>query len=358
MLSTRCSDTGKKDLNFRCVFFLNFFLCVLLFGCSTTTLKKNEGKLQNQVFQIKNLSVNEFPGKTEVVIEGEGPLFYQVIKVPESNQFIVEVPDVILGNHVSPIVVQQGPVVDVYPRELDGLGAGVQFEINHLPHASTRISNTKERILVEISGSLSGKAKISESNEKWEKKLVSLEKPIKRAINDITISEEEKVYHSPKDYVIGPEDQLEILVWKNEVLSRTVSVRPDGKISFPLIGDLGAIGLTPLQLRNQIAFRLKEFMENPTVTVIVSEINSYVVYIMGEVIRAGKFQLKTNTTLLQALTLAGGFTPFAAKNKIVVFRREYGKTTETKIKIKYNDIVSGDHKGNIILKPGDTIIVP
>jgi polysaccharide export outer membrane protein len=162
----------------------------------------------------------------------------------------------------------------------------------------------------------------------------------------------------PADYLIGPEDALEIMVWKNDVLSRIVTVRPDGKISFPLIGDIEAVGLTPIQLRDRIVVRLKEYMENPVVTVIVQQINSYVIYLMGEIVKPGKYQLKSNTTVLQALTLAGGFTQFASRNKIVIFRREYGRTSDTKIKISYDDIISGGRFENIILKPGDTILVP
>ena len=162
----------------------------------------------------------------------------------------------------------------------------------------------------------------------------------------------------PPNFRIGPEDVLEILVWKNDVLSRTVTVRPDGRISLPLLGDVLVAGLKPNQVREEVSTLLKEYMENPVVTVIVQQINSYVIYLMGEVANPGKYQLKSNITLLQSLALAGGFTQFASKNKIMVFRREYGRTSDTKIRVRYDEIIAGSHNEDILLKPGDTILVP
>lgn len=161
------------------------------------------------------------------------------------------------------------------------------------------------------------------------------------------------------DYVMGPEDVLEITVWKNTDLSKTVQVRPDGKVSLPLIGDVPAIGRTTSQLTEDIANRLRAYMENPTISIVVKEVNSYAIYVLGEVIKPGKYPLKSKTTLLQAITLASGFTPVASRNKIVVFR--FGKDGEplTKIKASYDDIVLRDGTNqNIELKPGDTIVVP
>lgn len=161
------------------------------------------------------------------------------------------------------------------------------------------------------------------------------------------------------DYIIGPEDVLEITVWKNNDLSKTVQVRPDGRVSVPLIGDVSAVGRTSVQLTQEISDRLKSYMENPTVSIVVKEVNSYSIFILGEVVKPGRLPLKTKTTLLQAITLAGGFSPVAARNKIVVFR--FGKDGEglTKIKASYDDIVLRDGtKQNIELKPGDQIVVP
>lgn len=161
------------------------------------------------------------------------------------------------------------------------------------------------------------------------------------------------------DYVLGPEDVLEITVWKNADLSKLVQVRPDGRVSLPLIGDVLAVGRTTSQLTDEISNRLKSYMENPTVSIVVKEVNSYAIYVLGEVVKPGKYPLKTKTTLLQAVTLASGFTPTAARNKIVIFR--FGKDGEalTKIKASYDDIVLRDGSDqNLVLKPGDQIVVP
>lgn len=160
-----------------------------------------------------------------------------------------------------------------------------------------------------------------------------------------------------EDYIFGSEDVLEILVWKNEALSRTVSIRPDGKISLPIVGDIQAAGLTATQLRDSIKERLREFKETPEVSVIVREVNSLAVFVMGEVARPGKLQLRSETTLLQALSLSGGFTQYADPENILLLRREGGG--ETRIRIRYKDILSGRNPdGNVLLHRGDTILVP
>jgi len=169
--------------------------------------------------------------------------------------------------------------------------------------------------------------------------------------------------NSPKEFLLGPEDLLDILVWKNEELSqKAVVVRPDGKISMPLIGEVQANGLTANQLSAQIASRLKEFKDNPVVTVSVREVNSYYVYVLGEVAKSGKYQLKSLTTVLQAVTIAGGFNVYAAKNRLQVIRHvpgEDGATSEIRIPVRYDDLVSGSGPvGNFILKTGDVVVVP
>ena len=162
-----------------------------------------------------------------------------------------------------------------------------------------------------------------------------------------------------QDYIIGPEDVLEITVWKNADLSKTVQVRPDGKLSLPLVGDVSAVGRSAGQLTQDIADRLKAYMENPTVSILVREVNSYAIFVLGEVVRPGKYPLKSKTTLLQAITLAQGFTAVAARNKIVIFRLGKDADGLTKIKASYDDIVLRDGtKQNIELKPGDQIVVP
>ena len=161
------------------------------------------------------------------------------------------------------------------------------------------------------------------------------------------------------DYIIGPEDVLEITVWKNADLSKTVQVRPDGRISLPLLGDISAVAKTPVQLTEEISAGLRAYMENPTISVMVKEVMSYQIYVLGEVNHPGKFPLKSKTTLLQGITVAGGFTPMAARNKIVVFRFSKDGEGQTKLKASYDDIVVRDGSSqNIELKPGDQIVVP
>jgi polysaccharide export outer membrane protein len=162
---------------------------------------------------------------------------------------------------------------------------------------------------------------------------------------------------APQDYVIGPEDSVEVQVWKNPDLSRTVTVRPDGKISLPLIGDMPAAGLTATQLTEAVTEKLKTYYKEPAqVTVIVSQVNSYVIYVLGEVRLQGKQAVRSGTTFLQSIALAGGFTPFATTSKITLRRRDStGK--ETVIPVRYKDVLDGQ-QANLVLKPGDTIIVP
>src|SRR5919197_967058 len=140
----------------------------------------------------------------------------------------------------------------------------------------------------------------------------------------------------PAAYVIGPEDVLDISVWKNTDISRTVPVRPDGKISLPLLNDVQAAGLTALELRKDLAQKLAEYVPSPEVSVIVSDVRSFKVSVIGEVVRPGRFELKSWTTVLDALALAGGFTPFAARSRIVILHPE--GTTMKRIPFNYNKL--------------------
>ena len=165
-----------------------------------------------------------------------------------------------------------------------------------------------------------------------------------------------------REFLLGPEDVLEVTVWRNQDLSRTVVIRPDGKISLPLIGDVQASGLTSAEVAKKIAARLTEFKENPNVSVSVKEVNSYFIYVLGEVLKPGKYPIKSYATVLQGVSLAGGFTSYAAKNKMQVIRtltNGNGIESQLRIPVPYNDLVSG--KGeieNFSLKSGDTIVVP
>ena len=158
-------------------------------------------------------------------------------------------------------------------------------------------------------------------------------------------------------YVIGPEDVLDINVWKEPDMTRIVPVRPDGKISLPLINDVQAAGSTPQQLASTVTEKLRKFLTEPQVTVIVTQINSQRVFVVGEVLRAGAFPLIPGMTVLQALANAGGFTTFANVKKIHVMRLVNGKHTE--LPFNYREVLKGDNPDqNIKLEPGDTVVVP
>ncbi len=159
------------------------------------------------------------------------------------------------------------------------------------------------------------------------------------------------------NYIIGAQDVLDISVWKEPELTLTVPVRPDGKVSIPLLNDVQAAGLTPTQLAMRITTDLKKFVTNPQVTIIVTQINSQRIYILGEVGRAGAYPLLPQMTMLQALSSAGGFTEFANLKKIYMFRMENGK--QVKYPFNYKDVVNGKRPDeNVVLRAGDTIVVP
>jgi polysaccharide biosynthesis/export protein len=158
-------------------------------------------------------------------------------------------------------------------------------------------------------------------------------------------------------YIIGPEDVIDINVWKEPDMTRLVPVRPDGKISLPLINDVQAAGSTPQQLAAAVTEKLRKFLTEPQVTVIVTQINSQRVFVVGEVLRAGAFPLIPGMTVLQALASAGGFTTFADMKKIHVMRLVDGKHVE--LPFNYREVLKGDNPDqNIKLLPGDTVVVP
>jgi len=159
------------------------------------------------------------------------------------------------------------------------------------------------------------------------------------------------------DYVIGPEDMLQISVWKNDSLSRQLPVRPDGKISMPLLHDIQASGLTPMQLRDKITAGLQEYMPSPEVSVTVLEVRSYRVSVLGEVQKPGVLQLKAPTTVLEAIALAGGFRDFASPSKIVIFRKN-GRGQTERLRFNYNRAVGAAGEDNVTLRSGDVVVVP
>lgn len=157
-------------------------------------------------------------------------------------------------------------------------------------------------------------------------------------------------------YRIGPEDILAIVVWRNDAISRTVPVRPDGMITLPLLNDIKAAGLTPMELRDVITEKLLDFMQAPEVSVIVSGIHSFRVSVMGEVPRPSRYELRSWTTILDVLAQAGGFTQFANRSRILILRPNGGNMQ--RIPFNYNRAVGGAEEENHYLRPGDIILVP
>lgn len=158
-------------------------------------------------------------------------------------------------------------------------------------------------------------------------------------------------------YVIGPEDVLNVAVWKEPDFSSSVPVRPDGRISLPLLGDVDAAGKTPAQLGQDITVKLKKYIDDPHVTVVVTAINSRRVFLLGEVNHPGAINLSPDMTVLQAISAAGGPTAYANTKKIGILRTEEGK--QKKYIFNYKEAVQGNNpEQNIVLKPGDTIVVP
>jgi polysaccharide export outer membrane protein len=161
----------------------------------------------------------------------------------------------------------------------------------------------------------------------------------------------------PPDYVIGTDDVLSVVYWRDKEMSTDVSVRPDGKISLPLLDDLQAAGLTPIELRDRLVEQSKRYIEDPSVTVVVRQINSRKVFITGEVAKPGPYPLTGPTTVLQLLALAGGLREYADAKKIVIVRVEGGR--QVSYAFNYKDAASRRNlRQNIELKPGDTVIVP
>lgn len=159
----------------------------------------------------------------------------------------------------------------------------------------------------------------------------------------------------PPDYVLGVEDRLTIFVWREPDLTRMVTIRPDGKVTVPTVGEIQAAGRSPSQLGDDIAKALARYIKEPVVSVIVEEINNFKVSMIGEIASQGVLVLKRKTRLLEAIALSGGLTQFADKSNIVVVREEDG--VEVRSRIDYRKIVNGERPElNIWLRPGDTVI--
>src|SRR5262245_28213474 len=161
----------------------------------------------------------------------------------------------------------------------------------------------------------------------------------------------------PADYVIGPDDQLTIMFWRETDMSAEVSVLRDGKITLPLLNEVLAAGLTPEQLRIKVTDEAKRYVEEPNATVVVRQINSRKVFINGQVGRGGPYPLSSTMTVLQLISMAGGLNEYAKASKISIMRTENGK--QLRFPFNYKDVIEGKNlKQNIDLKPGDTVIVP
>jgi len=165
-------------------------------------------------------------------------------------------------------------------------------------------------------------------------------------INDLTNS-----------YLVGPGDMIDISVWKDEALTKSVVVLPDGKISFPLIGELQAAGRPISEIKAEVEEKIKPYVPDPTVSVEVKQVNSMLVYVIGRVNQPNRFMLNTNVNVLQALAMAGGLNPFAKRDKIRILRKEGNKTVT--FPFKYDDVVEGARlEQNIVLLRGDVVVVP
>ncbi|MCF6291637.1 MAG: polysaccharide biosynthesis/export family protein [Desulfobacterales bacterium] len=158
-------------------------------------------------------------------------------------------------------------------------------------------------------------------------------------------------------YVIGPGDMLEVSVWKNKDLTKGVIVLPDGRISFPLIGEVVAAGKTVAQLKSELEKKLSRYVTDPVLSVSVNQINSMLIYVIGKVRQPGRFVLNANINVLQGLALAGGLTPFAKKDRIRILRQEKGTTTS--FSFNYDEVADNRNLAqNILLQRGDVLVVP
>ena len=161
----------------------------------------------------------------------------------------------------------------------------------------------------------------------------------------------------PTGYVIGADDVLSIVFWRDKDMSADVVVRPDGKITLPLLNEVQAAGLTPEQLRVRLTDAASKFVEEPTTSVVVKEIHSRNAFITGNVAKPATYALNGDTTVLQLIAMAGGLQEYADSRHIVVIRNENGKTEY--LKFNYNEVVKQKNPGqNVVLKPGDTVVVP
>jgi polysaccharide biosynthesis/export protein len=272
---------------------------------------------------IADLRVMDLSDKTEIVVQGNQPIRYSYLMLENPPRVVINLLSMTRGTYGSTLKVDKGVVREIALHD------------GYNPHRAVRM---------EIFLNQKMKPEITSQNNSL---LIDFAPPL---IDGDRVVDE---------YRIGPEDVLEILVWKNADLTRTVTVRPDGKVSLPLIGDVQASGLTTAELKTVVTRRMKEYIATPEISVLVSNINSYFYYILGEVAKPGKYPLKERTTVLQAISMAGGFTPFASKNGMSLFRKDPISYNDVKYRIRYDDIISSeDPKKNLVIQSGDTLVVP
>lgn len=159
------------------------------------------------------------------------------------------------------------------------------------------------------------------------------------------------------DYIIGSGDILDISLWKDEAMTRQVTVRTDGKIVFPLIGEITAAGRSVAEVKKEMVEKLEEYVPEPVLTVDVKQMNSMIIYVTGRITKPGQYLVNSRVTVLQAISIAGGLNAFAKRSKIKVFRQEDGKTVT--FPFDYDEVVDGENlQQNIVLKRGDVVVVP
>jgi polysaccharide biosynthesis/export protein len=272
---------------------------------------------------IADLRVMELSDKTEIVIQGNKPITYTYLFLENPPRVVVNLLSMTRGSYGPMIKVDKGIVQEIALHGERNPHLGVQMEISLHQSLKPEIKNQVNSLLIDF--------------------------PRPKNDGDQVVDE----------YRIGPQDVLEIMVWKNADLSRSVTVRPDGKVSLPLIGDVQASGLSTEELKKVVTERMKEYIATPAVSILVSTINSYFYYVLGEVAKPGKYPLKERITVLQAISMAGGFTPFASKNGMALFRNDPVTSGQIKYRIRYDDIISSeDAKKNLAIQSGDTIVVP
>jgi len=296
-------------------------LCLLASACGSLQIQPVSSSQGGQ--PITDLRVMDLSDKTEIVIQGEKPIKYTYLLLDNPPRMVVNLLSMTRGSYNHPIKVDKGGVREISVHDGENPRLSIQLEVLLNQPLKPDIRTQNNSLLIDF--------------------------PRPQIDGQRVVDE----------YRIGPEDELEIMVWKNTDLTRKVTVRPDGKISLPLIGDVQASGLTTEELKTVVTQRMKDYIATPEVSVLVSAINSYFYYITGEVVKPGKYPLKERTTVLQAISMAGGFTPFASKNGMSLFRKDPVNSAETKFRVRYDDIISSeDPRKNLEIQSGDTIVVP